>query len=176
MAAKKQRPVVIETKRPDLRLAVPTLEQWDRYIQQLARGQELPGKRGLLQACCVDGAEHAEKQLARFPAAIAPIVDKLGDCAGEDIDPDVDEDASTVKLGALEFSAPTLERWESLLLDLGAKRAKIGPILREFLSSICSDPAAFAAQVADRPGIIFPLRYAVAKIVGAECEIVVKKG
>lgn len=191
MASKKKqapaREAVLSAKLPNgetLELAKPDTEQWDRYLDKLSRGQDLVGKRELVQVCCISHAPDKEtgriQILDKLPALIKKLTDKLDSVCGGDFEVQVDGESSTVTVsddvGSVVFSGPNIDEWERLQESLEDRRKRLGPTLRGFLETLADSPPDAAKLFERHCAIIGPISRAVGEIAGTEITVEVKKG
>lgn len=165
----------------EIEVQSPDSSTWDRYMDKLQRGHDGPARRELLMSCAVS---HSPEQVAeivkRYPALPKRLSKSIGDLAGENIDivTDVKECTAVAVVNdePVTFHGPDLDDWERIQgsLEDPSPKDRVGDILRGAGEACADDKVAFAAAVAAKPGIAYPVFVALNTIAGGEVDIVVK--
>lgn len=166
----------IEVGLPDGRTfeaTCPTAEQWDRYLDKLMRGDELPGRRELVQVCASSCTpEEAVEIVRRYPGMVRPVSDALSElsASGADIEPG----DGSVSVCGVTVRAPDVDAWEAV--QAASKKQGGGRAIREAVTSWADDPEAAAVAFREVPGAPALAFAELGRMVGTQVSIRVKKG
>ena len=183
MTAPKQTVVATLRGGVELEFGVPSLKDWQRYLQKLltSTGSELPAKRELLQVTCVShDVDALQAAIKKAPAALRTIAEEIDSIAGGDISPVFNEASETVSAKlpdgtTVEFGLPDLDQYEALQEALSGKNSRAGETIFEFLKELDKHGGAGEA-IARYPAVLAPLSSAINDAAGGDVEVTVKKG
>ncbi len=153
----------------------PNAAQWARFIGHLGRNDLRVGFRELAQVCCSSHSpEDAAALLAKYPGAIKPIAEAIGELAVDDNEVTAEE--QTVLFADMRFRAPSLDEWEDLQEASGKPKSDQHALALALLVKLCDAPGKFQAHAESFPGDVQYVMREVTKITGMQVQIAVKKG
>lgn len=157
-----------------------TQEAWDNYLGKLKFGEIRSGQRELLMACAVGlgvdektGEHELSKYLDELPASISDIADAIEEISGGEIEPEVD--GRTVRIGTLEFSAPTRQQWDKFQENLKDESFKGGHATRLLLRDTTNDKEALDMLLEESPAVLGSIALPLSKLAGRGIKIQRKK-
>lgn len=159
----------------------PGVDAWDRYLDKVTKGDSRAGQKELiLQACTSHEADKCRDIIARWPGIVEPIVGELDGLAGSDHEFEIDWKTNTFKTvvdGAeLVFAAASEHRYEQLQVNLKDAKLKKGPLTRDLLKELCTEPDRCVEAMNKYPTLMGPALPCLTELAGSQLKITVKKG
>lgn len=166
---------VIQVDLPDgsvFEAQAPTAEQWERYVDKLARGDEQPGRRELVQTCAIScSPEEAVAIVRRYPGFVRPVSEALSNLAAGDAEA-IFADGAVHVLG-VAIAVPELDAWEHLQNNIKTSAASA---MRKALISWADNREEAALVFSRCPAAVQIALSEISRQVGSQVTITVKKG
>jgi hypothetical protein len=172
----------VETKLPNgvrFEARAPSTDEYDRLMGKLKAGQTAVGQREFVQLCAVSHSpEDASQLLAKYPGIIGPLATALDGLATGDASEAITTNESAATLHGITYRAPDLTEWEEWQgIIQTAKNSEFSERMRDLVVKLAGEQAPEARVFLTKfPGAAHVILTTVADLVGANAEIVVKKG